>query len=102
MDASPGTFFGDTNHVLWTSDQTPEGHYEMILSAKAGVTARYVKLSFDGGTPPGGHNKYMLDEIEILKYVPPPVPSLQRTGLMITVILFAVLGGLMVYRRKLV
>lgn len=31
-----------------------------------------------------------------------PVPSMQKTGLMITVVLFALLGSLMAYRRKFV
>ncbi len=100
-NTSPGTFFGDQNHVLWTSDQTPEGHYEMTLSVKPPVTARYVKLSFDGGTPPGGHNKYMLDEIEILRAVPPPpyhsVPTMPVWALVLTGLLLILL-----VRRRLV
>ena len=53
-----------TNFALWGPGSLPTGHHEMTLAASS-PSARYVKLSFDGGNHGAGINKYMLDEISI-------------------------------------
>ena len=74
-----------------------DGHHDMALPITPGAPARYVKLSFDGGsmTEPGGQDpdeKWMLDEITINGTdIPEP-----------TTLLLATLGllGLLAFARR--
>ena len=61
-----------------------DGHHDMSLPISPAASARYVKLSFDGGsmTEPGGQDpneKWMLDEVTINGTIPEPTTLLLAT-----------------------
>lgn len=65
-----GAFGSLSNYDLWTVEPVGGSHHEISL-AIPGHLARYVKLSFDGGSVVSGANKYFLDEITIMGNPPP-------------------------------
>ena len=88
-----------TNFTLWGPGTLPVGHYEMTLAASS-PSARYVKLSFDGGNHGGGVEKYMLDEISINGRVGGAGDIPEPATLALLSLAAAGLGGYVRRRRK--
>jgi hypothetical protein len=92
-----GDFSPSSNYNLWTIEPAGDAHHEITL-AIPGISANYVKLSFDGGSVVVGENKYFLDEITIMDtdIVPPlpstPIPTMSQWSLMLLTLLLGMVG----------